>query len=194
MEFIPLSLNYSKLEAVVSDRESAACTAWDLGRLPYRYYSVAGMGGRQQLNILHPSCQKPALTVFPRKLGLPWPSFDYWFTWPPAVMLRLLQSGKRVLMLGGFWLLRSGVPTTDWVLGTAGTHRVWQDGSQDHLSLSKVMPALVRLQEQRHSKMSQCHFSPLDLFLVPHTSTAPWLGLLSKCLSRDEITAAPTSF
>jgi len=101
MEFIPFTLNYSELEALVSDREYATWAAWDLGRLPYHYYSVAGMGKRQQLNILHPSCQNPALTVFPRKLGLPWPAFNYCFTQPAAVMLRLLQSGNRVLMLGG---------------------------------------------------------------------------------------------
>lgn len=140
------------------------------------------MGERQQLNILHPSCQNPALTVFPRKLSLPLLSFDHCFMQPAAVMLRLLQSGKRVLMLGDLWLPRSGVS-----FNRSGPGDNWDSQGltgllPGPLSLCKVMPALVRLQEQRHSKVSQYHFSSLDLFLAPHTSTTFWLGLLSKWL------------
>lgn len=63
------------------------------------------MGERVQLDILHPSFQDPALTVFPIKLALPWASFGYCFTQPAVAALKLLDG---VLMLE-LRLPRSGV-------------------------------------------------------------------------------------
>lgn len=74
--------------------ESSMRSVGDIGRFSYRYCSATSMGERVQLNILHPSFQDPALTVFPIKLALSWASFGYCFTQPAVAALKLLEGGE----------------------------------------------------------------------------------------------------
>jgi len=170
MEFIPFALNYSQLEALVLFclflfvfwqriwNESYMGPWKVLASLLFCDYT----GEREQLNIFVSFISGLCTDCFPYLIDS-YLAIVYGFKQSAVAVPRLLDGGKSSDLRFPLTPRISCLLLKVWVLGAAGTHRVWQHGSQDSFSQSNMMPAVclahVRLQEQRNSKFPSCHFT-----------------------------------